>query len=131
VKVVLDTNVLVSGLLNPNGPPGTILNLTLHGRLTPHYDHRILVEYQNVLHRKKFGFSKELVQDILDYIQLKGVPVSSIPIQEPFSDEADKKFLEVARGGEVRFLITGNIKDFPENEARVVSPKDFLNHIQK
>ena len=47
MKVVVDTNVIVSALLNPNGPPAKILSLILNGKAKLLYDNRILFEYIN------------------------------------------------------------------------------------
>jgi len=58
VKVVLNTNVLLSGLLKPYGKPAAILRLVLSGALQVAYDGRILSEYRTVLLREKFHFSR-------------------------------------------------------------------------
>ena len=52
MKIVFDTNVVVSALLSPSGLPARILNLVLNGTLTIVYDNNILAEYKDVLHRK-------------------------------------------------------------------------------
>ena len=56
MKIVLDTNVLVSGLINPKGVPAKILNLMLNEKIIVLYDNRILREYETVLSRRKFRF---------------------------------------------------------------------------
>ena len=53
MKIVLDTNVLVSSLLNPDGSPAKILNLILSEKIILLYDNRILNEYYDVLKREK------------------------------------------------------------------------------
>ena len=58
MKVVPDTNVIISGLINVDGTPAQIVNLLINGRITLLYDGRILQEYAEVLNRKKFGFKK-------------------------------------------------------------------------
>ncbi len=55
MRIVVDTNVLVSGLLNPYGSPGRILDLVLSGRIQVLYDDRILEEYQDVLARPQLA----------------------------------------------------------------------------
>ncbi len=65
MRVVLDTNVLVSGLLNPDGSPGRVLDLFLAGGITLLVDDRILGEYRAVLPRPKFGFDTNDVADLL------------------------------------------------------------------
>ena len=53
MNVVVDTNVLVSGLINPDGNPARILNMILNSNLTVLFDERILSEYRNVLKKEK------------------------------------------------------------------------------
>lgn len=56
MRVVVDTNILVSGVLNPHGPPGRIVNAILVETFTVLYDDRILSEYRAVLAQPAFGF---------------------------------------------------------------------------
>ena len=53
MKIVLDTNVLVSGILSPNGPPAAVLRALLTERVTLCFDERIVSEYRDVLTRTK------------------------------------------------------------------------------
>ena len=62
MKIVLDTNVLVSGLLNPYGPPGRIVQMVAAGALQLCFDARIICEYRDVLVRPVFGFQAEHVE---------------------------------------------------------------------
>ena len=128
MKVVIDTNVLVSGLLTPNGIPAKILALLLNGRIEILYDNRIIEEYKEVLRRDKFGFNNEYIEALLEFIKYDGMFVLSEPIEDKFKDEDDKKFLEVARSGEAKYLVTGNTAHFPEEEM-IVKPKEFLDII--
>jgi len=59
VKVVLDTNVLVSGLLKPRSKPAKILRLILQGDMDIIISEHILSEYYEVLKREKFSFERE------------------------------------------------------------------------
>ncbi len=70
MKVVLDTNVVVSGLLSPFGPPGEIIRMTAGGLLELCYDARILSEYQSVLLREKFPFDRAHVEYCLNKYKL-------------------------------------------------------------
>ena len=63
MKIVLDTNVIVSALINSNRMPGKILALVLGGRIKILYDNRIIFEYIDVLSRKNFGFNEEIIND--------------------------------------------------------------------
>ena len=125
MKVVIDTNVVVSGILNPNGKPAAVINLLLLRKVKILYDNRIIKEYRDVLLRDKFGFSQELVDPLIEFIKAQGQFVIAEPIKTNLSDNSDRKFLEVALSGNADYLITGNIKDFP-NLDFVVTPSDFL-----
>jgi putative PIN family toxin of toxin-antitoxin system len=129
MKIVLDTNVLVAGLLSPFGPCAEILRMVFAGDLTLYFDSRILSEYSEVLRRPKFHFQTDKVIAILDYIEHYGVLVSSSPLPDFLPDPDDQPFLEVAVKGQVACLVTGNQVHFPPplcRGVRVLSPADFL-----
>ncbi len=69
MRIVLDTNVLVSALLSPHGPPAQILQLILAGKLVPCLDLRILDEYRQVSRRPKFAFDARLTNELLDFLE--------------------------------------------------------------
>jgi len=98
MKIVLDTNVLVSGLLTPFGPSGEIVRMVSAGELISYIDARILSEYQEVLHRPKFKFNKDHISILLDFIKIYGQFVSSLPLKNRLPDPDDEPFLEVAIG---------------------------------
>jgi putative PIN family toxin of toxin-antitoxin system len=125
MRIVLDTNVIVSALINPNGTPGRILALVLNGKVRIVYDNRIIFEYLDVLSRKNFGFTEEIINDLIDYFRNDGEFIYSEYTNVTFSDDTDKKFYEVFKSGEAEYLITGNIKHFPK-ENGIIIPGDFL-----
>jgi putative PIN family toxin of toxin-antitoxin system len=126
MKVVLDTNILISALINPTGVPATVLSLLLNGKLTLCYDSRILEEYREVLSRWKFHFKKSMILQLLDYIRHEGEFIAVEPLRITSVSEDDKKFYEVAKTGKVEYLVTGNKKHFP-NEDSVRTPKEFID----
>ncbi len=125
MKVVLDTNVIISGLINVDGKPAQIINLLINGRITLLYDGRILQEYTEVLNRKKFGFKKSIVDPLLDFIKNEGEYVAAEPTAREFVDEDDKMFYEVAKTAKALCIVTGNKDHFPK-EAIVKNPKEFI-----
>ena len=125
MKIVLDTNVLISALINPKGMPTKILNLILNEKLTILYDNRIMGDYRMVLSRKKFNFPIEMIEPLIDFIKCEGEFVASEPLRTNFTDEDDKMFLEVAVSGDAEYLITGDTKHFPA-EKYIVTPKIFI-----
>lgn len=129
MKIVLDTNVLVSGLLQPFGPSGQIVRLVAAGDLALCHDPRILVEYQEVLRRGKFGFDPERVDALLEQIRAGGIPVAARPLAIRLPDSDDEPFLEVALAGRAQCLVTGNLKHYPSEargELEVLSPRAFI-----
>ncbi len=134
MKVVLDTNVVVSGLLSPYGPCAAIMRWVADGSLRLAYDGRILEEYRAVLLRPKFGFDANLIQYLVDNIQHEGLLITTQPLKQRLHDKDDEPFLEVALAGNVDFLVTGNKKHFPQklrSGAKVVAPREFLECYRK
>jgi uncharacterized protein len=132
VKIVLDTNVLASGLLSPFGPPAEILRMIAVGDLLVCHDARILAEYRAVLARRRFRFDGRLVATLVDHVEAAGVSVASRPTQLSLSDEGARPFAEVAVAGAAQFLVTGNVKHLPARRygtARVITPRELLRRL--
>jgi putative PIN family toxin of toxin-antitoxin system len=132
MRVVIDTNVMVSGVLNPHGPPGRIVNALLSETITVLHDDRILSEYREVLLRPAFRFPRSDVEVLLDFVESAGEHVSAEPLTLVLPDPNDLPFLEVATSGNADALITGNIKHFKPRRGRhsvlVTTPADFLRY---
>ena len=129
MKVVLDTNVLVSGLLKAHSDAGAIVRLVAAGLLTVVYDARIYTEYREVLRRPKFGFENAEIKAILALIEAEGVVVAAVPLPERLPDPDDEPFLEVARAAADVILVTGNKRHFvlPGGAGvPVLNPSEFL-----
>lgn len=110
--IVVDTNVLVSGLLSPFGVPGRIVDLILSRQVNVAYNDSILIEYQNVLSREKFGFSADQIDRILLIFRLQQKAITTPWALHPLPDPDDAVFLEVALATS-KVLVTGNTKHFP------------------
>ena len=129
MRIVLDTNVLVAGLLSPYGPPAQVLRLVLSGNAQLCFDMRILTEYRQVLARPKFGFEKQSVTDLGDFLEETGDSTSPTPCGLDLPDLDDAMFLEVARASGAAYLVTGDLKHFPERMRTgilVVTPSVFI-----
>lgn len=127
MRIVLDTNVLVSALLNPFGAPGRVLDLILAGSVRIVYDDRILAEYREVLLRPRFGFEKQHVQRLMEYLIFTGEGVSAAPMAVEAPDLDDLPFAEVAVSGNADALVTGNPGHFSfVHQPPVLSPAEFL-----
>lgn len=132
MRIVLDTNILVSALLSPHGP-GRVLDLLLAGQLVLLTDDRILGEYDEVLARPKFGFSADDVAEVLNYCRTTSERVLAPPLDVSLPDHGDLPFLEVAMTGEADALVTGNTRHFVPvggtHSVAIVSPAELLQQL--
>ena len=129
MRIVLDTNVIVSGLLHSFSSSGEIVRMVTSGDLQLCYDVRILSEYKEVLQRPKFSFAPIEVEDLLTQIEACGFTVTAVPLTKCLSDPDDEPFLEVALAGKAQCLVTGNLKHYPQKKRQgmpIVSPTEFL-----
>lgn len=134
MNIVLDTNVLVAGLLTPYGPCGELVRMISSGELTLCFDARILTEYNEVLRRPKFKFDENKVAALLDYLAHHGCAIASHPLHQSLPDIDDEPFLEVALAGRAAYLVTGNKLHFPpklRQGVKVFSPREFSDFYKK
>jgi uncharacterized protein len=130
VSIVLDTNVLVAGLLSGTGPPAWIVDAVLAGRFDLAIDSSIREEYGNVLRRPEFGFPQSRVDTLLGAIDRFALWVTAAPpcpVRPPDAD--DEPFLAVAAASE-RVLVTGTLRHFParcRGGVRVQTPRQFYD----
>lgn len=127
---VFDTNVLVSSLISNrvDSPTVVLLDYVVEGRIVLLYNEEILAEYEDVLHRHKFGFDTEKIEIVLGLV-MEGLCCERVKSNELFSDEDDAVFYEVAGSKEDAFLVTGNLRHFPKNPI-VVSPAKMLEIVE-
>ena len=130
MRLVVDTNVLVSGLLSPHGPPGYVVQEIVSARVTLCLDGRILAEYGEVLRRPRFLFSE---QDISEFLRVVREGAEFVDCRRRITnlpDPDDEPFLEVAIASMAEGLVTGNIAHFPPDlceGVRVFTPREFLD----
>jgi putative PIN family toxin of toxin-antitoxin system len=130
LKIVLDTNVLVSGILSPHGPPAAVVRALLTERVSLCFDERIVSEYRDVLTRGKFSFDRNLVDELITFLEAAGSPTLAAPLPIVLPDSGDQMFIEVAVASQADFLVTGNLKHFPDEATEsvcVLSPREFLD----
>jgi putative PIN family toxin of toxin-antitoxin system len=130
MRVVLDTNVLVAGLLSAGGPPGWIVEAVLVGELEPAFDDAIRQEYEEVFRRPEFAFPPARIDDVLAALDQFGfVVAAATPWSIPLPDRDDEPFLAVARAS-ASVLVTGNLRHFPlsaRGGVSVLSPREFVD----
>lgn len=126
---VIDTNVLVSALISSHNDAATVqvVDKMFSEEIIPLYCAEIIDEYDNVLHRKKFKFSEEIISILLSAIEQNGVLVEPSASGEILPDMKDLPFYEVVleKQGDDAYLITGNIKHFSKRPF-IVTPNQLL-----
>lgn len=125
--VVFDTNVIVSAMLshNPQSSTVKVVESIALGKITPLYNEEILAEYDDVLHRTKFNLDEADVSNMIGAVIKLGVRVDRIESGDRFPDPADAAFFEAALSKDGSFLVTGNIRHYPQNPI-VVTPSELL-----
>jgi putative PIN family toxin of toxin-antitoxin system len=132
--VVLDTNILVSGLLHPESSPGVILQRTTERWLPAAYNSAMLQEYQDVLSRPKFSSIAHKSLQLLSIIEKDWQFVITPPLELSLPDPHDAPFLETAIAIRADALITGNLRHFPISARQgipIVGPAEFLSRLYK
>lgn len=132
MRIVLDTNVVISSFLKPAGNPSRVLRLILQGDLEIVINEEILAEYTEVASRPIFHLDRNRVLVVLDYLRSVAIHAPSLPIRPSLPDPGDEPFIEVALSTKADFLITGNKKHYPARsceDVTVVTPAEFLKNL--
>lgn len=133
LKVVYDTNVLVSALWKPGSIPDVLVSLVLHDDLdliALCYSSALLTEYQGVLSRPRFPFSSERVAKLLGRIKAVGRLVKPQARLSVITHEPDNRVLECAKAARAHYLVTGDKKHFSFarfEHTRIVTPEVFAH----
>jgi uncharacterized protein len=130
VRVVYDTNVLVSAVLKPGSIPATLVSLALTQRVHLCLSQPILAEYTTVLHRPKFGFEALSIDALLADLTRTALLVHPTMPLTVAPDEADNRFLECALEARAAFLVTGNLWHFPVvtfEDIHILEPARFAH----
>jgi putative PIN family toxin of toxin-antitoxin system len=130
VRVVYDTNVLVSAALKPGSTPAALVALALAQRVRLCVSPPILAEYREVLQRPKFGFEAASIEVLLEELTRTALLVHPTMHLTVATDEADNRFLECALEASAAFLVTGNLRHFPVatfEDIQVLEPARFAH----
>ena len=127
-RVVLDTNIVVSACVTPEGAPATIVELALLGAFTLYLSSAVLTEYHEVLAREKYSRQQERIHVLLEGLEDVAVTVTPERTLAISRDEEDNRLPECAEAAGADFLVTGNPRHFPASleNTRVMTPRDFL-----
>ncbi|MGE0424665.1 MAG: putative toxin-antitoxin system toxin component, PIN family [Reyranellaceae bacterium] len=113
-RLVLDTNVIISAVLKPNGNEAWVVRYALQPPAALFVTDAILAEYAEVLARPKFKFGRDLVQKFLADLSAVAHRVEPTPgIAFCVKDPDDNAFVACADAASATYLVTGNIGDYP------------------
>ena len=132
IRAVIDTNVLVSGMLSPAGNEALILIAVHQGLIRPCVTEDILQEYADVLARPKFRFPPEEIAAALATFRDRGELVASRGTPPALPDPDDAKFLHCAEAAHAEYLVTGNKRHFPDEACgtvRVASAGELIDRL--
>lgn len=131
IRVVLDTNVVVSAHLNDEGYERHALDLALAGRIQIVVSDKILTEYEDVLRRPRFALSARQVAKALRLIRECARLVNPQRPVTAAGDPDDNCFLECAEAGRADYLVTGNKRHFPKKwrQTLVVNARELIEWI--
>src|SRR6185437_17090729 len=115
LKVVIDTNVILSALRSLNGASNKLLTLLGTERFIPCISIGLILEYEDVLSRKIHNISKTQIKEFLDCICLVSEHTKVHFLWRPtLKDPSDDMLLELAVAARASYIITYNIVDFKE-----------------
>jgi uncharacterized protein len=132
IRAVIDTNVLVSGLLSPAGNEALIVLAIHQGLIRPCFSEEMMQEYAEVLARPKFSFERDEIAAALAMFRDNGELVVPRAVARDLPDPDDAKFLHRAETAQAEYLVTGNKRHFPPEACgtvRVVSAGELLDRV--
>jgi putative PIN family toxin of toxin-antitoxin system len=129
LRMVLDTNVVVSAALQPDGLPRTALIFALTRPARLYISASIAEEYSMVLARRELRIRKGLRQQLLQLIAKRAYTVRPNRVLQVASDPDDNSFLECAEAARADYLVTGNLRHFPRHwkKTKIVTARELID----
>jgi len=131
IRVVIDTNILVSALLQPESRPAAVLMLALSGEVQLCVSDAVFAEYDEVIRRPHLKRSPDVIENTLQSVRRLGHWVKPDVRVAACVDPDDNIFLECAEAARADYLVTGNQRHFPKfwKNTKIVSSREFLDII--
>jgi putative PIN family toxin of toxin-antitoxin system len=131
LRLVIDTNVVVSTVLKPEGLQRTVVLLAMAKPARWYVSDAIVSEYAMVLARPELKIRRSLRQQLLQLIKNHTRVVSPSRLAQVTSDPADNMFVECADAARADYLVTGNQRHFPKfwKNTKIISSREFLSVI--
>lgn len=134
MRIVLDTNVLVSAMLSGGGAADQVLQTALQGAVLLLADSRILAEYDEVTARPAFRFDEIERRALLDALERIAEPVVAAPMRLSLPDPDDRMFVEVALAGRADAIVTGNARHFVPRKGQlditILTPRQLVDRLR-
>ena len=129
LRLVVDTNVVVSAALKPDGMQRTVLLLALTKPARLYVTEVILAEYEEVLARPELGIRKGIRQQLLQLIRSRAHRATRTRSLQVTPDPDDNIFLECADAARADYLVTGNQRHFPRfwKKTKVITSREFIS----
>jgi len=131
LRIVLDTNVVVSAAIKPDGLQRTVLLLAMTKPARWYITEEIMAEYASVLARPELKIRRGLRRRLLQLIKNHSRVVVPSRLAQVAGDPDDNMFVECADAARADYLVTGNQRHFPKfwKCTKIISPREFLNLI--
>ena len=128
LRLVVDTNIIVSAALKPEGLQRTVFLLAITKPAQFYISPSIVLEYRAVLSRPELRIPRGLRQQYLQLIKNRAHLIRPTRTLHVTSDAADNIFLECAEAARADYLITGNPRHFPVfwKNTKIVSSREFV-----
>jgi uncharacterized protein len=128
LRLVIDTNIIVSAALKPDGLQRTVLLIAFTKPARLYVSDAILDEYREVLSRRELQIPKGCQQKLLQLIRRSAHVVTPLRQLEIAKDPDDNKFLECADAARADYLLTGNLQHFPRfwKKTKVITSREFI-----
>ncbi len=131
LRLVVDTNIVISAALKPEGLQRTVLLLAITKPSRLYVSAPILEEYRTVLSRPEFQIRKGLRQQLLQLLKKNARFVRPVRHLQVTTDPDDNMFVECADVAGADYLVTGNIRHFPRywKRTKIITSREFLSVI--
>jgi putative PIN family toxin of toxin-antitoxin system len=129
LRLVIDTNIVVSPALKPDGLQRTVLLLAITKPARLYVSDAIMAEYQELLARPKMNIGKGIRQQLLQLIANRAYRVRPARRLQVTADPDDNIFLECADAARADYLVTGNQRHFPKfwKKTKVITSREFIS----
>lgn len=128
IRIVSDTNIVVSAAIKHKGAEAQVLDAVADGQLLLCVSEAVLAEYEEVLRRPKLRLDPERVRRVLELIRSGSLLVRPVETVTASPDEPDNRFLECADAARADYLVTGNLRHFPREwkTTRVITARELI-----